>query len=187
MRRLDEAAVREFALSFGPRFQRLFLRRGLPAVDAEALAVSCVSDVVMKIHRFQPAGSGSFERWVFTLAHYAWVEALRQRQREPSRSREPAWPETPDWDEPPAPALEAVRTALGQLSEEDQAVVQLHQVDGLSFAEVGRQLNMPEGTARVRHHRALKRLEGLLANHPAVRAWREPSLAATAQEDLNHD
>jgi len=44
----------------------------------------------------------------------------------------------------------------------DRQAIYLHYVDGLSFAEVGEVLGSSETAARVRVHRALKRLRGRL-------------------------
>jgi DNA-directed RNA polymerase specialized sigma24 family protein len=172
MRKLEEAAFQEFALAFGPRLRRLFLAWGLPTPDAEALAVSCVSDIAVKIDHFSSQGPGSFERWAFTLARAAWVDAWRAREPAgPLLGPEPAAPVAPPGDPGPEVA-QAVAEALAQLSETDQAIVRLrHFGAGESFADIARQVQMEEGAARVRHHRALRQLEGLLAAHPSIRAW----------------
>jgi len=182
LKRFDESAVQEFALMFGQRLSRLFLRRGFPAADAEALAVSCVTDAVMSLHQFHPAGTGSLERWVFTMARNAAVDAWRRNQRTRPLAAEVTWPDQPDWDEPPSAVTKAVDDALAHLSDQDRTIVQMHHFNGWTFAEIGQQLQLQEGTVRVRHHRALKRLSEELENQSAVRAWREGAPVAGNEE-----
>ena len=104
-------------------------------------------------------------RWV---THIARMEALRVLdKRKTRRSRETA-------DEPHAPALmEAPRTddvvlrldvaaALRHLSDSDRALVRARYVEDLTQAEVAQRLEMPEGTAKVRLHRARNRLRTML-------------------------
>ena len=105
------------------------------------------------------------ERWV---AHIARMEALRVLEKRKTRRAR----ETPD--EPHAGALmEPPRTddvvlridvarALRTLSDGDRALVRARYVDDLTQAEVAHRLEMPEGTAKVRLHRARNRLRTLL-------------------------
>lgn len=55
-----------------------------------------------------------------------------------------------------------LRAALGQLTPGQRAVVVLRDVYGWSHAEVGRELGITQTTAKVRLHRARKRLRELL-------------------------
>ncbi|HYH63818.1 MAG TPA: sigma factor-like helix-turn-helix DNA-binding protein, partial [Urbifossiella sp.] len=59
--------------------------------------------------------------------------------------------------------------AVARLPDLDRDIVRLrHLEQGLSFAEIGAVLNLSEGAARTRHHRALAELERLLSGHPAL-------------------
>jgi len=48
--------------------------------------------------------------------------------------------------------------ALGRLSTEHQEVVLLHELEGLTYAEIGALLGIPEGTVKSRLYHALRRL-----------------------------
>lgn len=48
--------------------------------------------------------------------------------------------------------------ALSELSEQDREILVMRYIDGLSFAEIAAILALSEGSARVRHFRALQRL-----------------------------
>ena len=70
-------------------------------------------------------------------------------------------------DVPEMPEVSAkILQALGSLSETDRQIIHLRYFQGCqSFEDIGRRLNLSEGAARVRHHRALQSLEPLLAEH----------------------
>lgn len=57
---------------------------------------------------------------------------------------------------------EAVEALLGRLSPEDQSVVRLAVLEGFEGDVVARRLSVKPGTARVRLHRALKRLQKII-------------------------
>jgi RNA polymerase sigma factor (sigma-70 family) len=59
--------------------------------------------------------------------------------------------------------LWALQAALVSLPPRHRLVVQLHCFRQLTFAEIGRLLNMPESTAKACYHRALSRLRRALA------------------------
>ena len=56
----------------------------------------------------------------------------------------------------------AVAAALGTLPDRERTAVELRVVDELEYAEVARRLSCTEGTARVRVHRGLARLNRLM-------------------------
>ena len=98
--------------------------------------------------------------WVATIARN---EALRiagdrsptrsrpraSRRRSPTRTRSSA---TPTW------------TGLAGLSGVDRDVIRGRYWDDLDYRQLGRLLHVPEGTARVRLHRALARLREALVD-----------------------
>jgi RNA polymerase sigma factor (sigma-70 family) len=172
--RLEPAAFDEFALAFGPRLRRLFASWGANPADAEALAVSSISDIALKADRFVFQGTGSFAGWVFTLARRAWIDFCRRRS--PAHSLDgfdPPEPELPSED-PPSGLDEEVSQGLAQLSDIDQAILRARYLGPeQSFAEIAQTLGLEEGAARVRHLRALRRLERILDSSPAVRDWLE--------------
>ena len=54
--------------------------------------------------------------------------------------------------------------ALAALSERQRAVIVLHDVEGFTHAEIGKMLDMPEGTARSDLHHARAALRRILAD-----------------------
>jgi RNA polymerase sigma factor (sigma-70 family) len=189
LRDLDELGYRDFAAVFGPRLRRYFLKLGSCPADAESLAVSCLTDIALKVEHFlkaehaQDRGPSSFANWVFAVARNAWVDERRRSLG--ALTWDVASPNEIEDDAPtaanePAEREAAVAAAISQLSEIDRAIVTARYFEGEpSFAEIGRRLGLSESAARVRHHRALQKLsqtQSLAAYAPDSRA------AAVSQE-----
>jgi len=172
----EEQAYRDFADALGPRFRAYFMRRGLNWVDAEDLAVSCVTDIALKVPRFTEQGDGSFERWAFTLAHNALVDWLRHREPTVSLSEEihheqlsGKGHETAEDDAPETGIASAVNEVLEEMPAVDRTIVQLRLLEKpYSFAEIGAIVGLSTIAARVRYHRALARLKKRLEKQPAI-------------------
>ena len=165
MSTLDERAFSEFSDIFGPRFRRHFVKRGLNITDAEDLSVSCITDIALKANQYPPA-NGNFEGWVFTLARHYLVDWWRSGQQLSAHLSDDDLPlETPEAEtvEPNMDVVSAVREAMENLSEGDKQIIRVRDLEGAStFAEIGKELKITAGAARVRHMRALERLEALL-------------------------
>jgi RNA polymerase sigma-70 factor, ECF subfamily len=56
----------------------------------------------------------------------------------------------------------SVEQALGTLADADRRLLRLRYAEDLTQSEVARRLGVPEGTVKVRLHRARRRLRGLL-------------------------
>jgi RNA polymerase sigma factor (sigma-70 family) len=57
----------------------------------------------------------------------------------------------------------AFQAALQQLSTNQRACLLLHELAGLSHAEIAQELHCREATVRVHHHRATQKMRGWLA------------------------
>ena len=64
----------------------------------------------------------------------------------------------------------AFQVALGRLSPHQRACLLLHEYEGLSHAEIARELGCHEATARVHHHRATQKMKQWLAEPASVPA-----------------
>lgn len=176
---LEEQAFCEFAEIFGPRFRAFFIKRGLTRSDAEDVAVSCVTDIALKVERYRALPGGSFERWVFTFARNYLVDWWRNRHSyyslyDDSQLSDSSWSDfrSDDGLEPDSDAVLAVRDAMVKLSETDRTLIRLRNLEGEStYTDVGRQLGISSGNARVRHFRALKRLKSLLEKDPRIKKF----------------
>lgn len=114
----------------------------------------------------------SFRTWVRRIAVNEALRRRERRQQEPRAggTEEQQLPAAPD--EPQHEALERrearqlVRQAIEELPPAARAAVLLRDVEGLSYAEIAAELEIPRGTvmSRIHHGRTLlrRRLEALL-------------------------
>lgn len=167
----DSEAVALFAERVGRALRLWLLSRGAPPADADEASVNAVGDAVLHIDAFEFRGSGSFYAWVKRIA---WNNFLRLRG---GREQPLGEYESSRRDAPVAlndDLVTAIRTALGGLpAPEQDLLIARAENSGLTFADLGKSLGMSENAARVRHHRAKRKLAKALREHPAVVAWRK--------------
>ena len=115
--------------------------------------------------------SAALESWLYQIATHLSVDRLRQRARTIARQVETPIEDLPivDRDRPSPLTIiqqtemsECVQRYVADLSDPYKAVLLLHDVDGLTAAEIAHALNLPLTTVKMRLHRARKRLEGAL-------------------------
>jgi RNA polymerase sigma-70 factor (ECF subfamily) len=154
----DEDAFRALYLRHTPRLRMVVLRL-LGAARRDE-----VDDVVQEtwlagcrgIHRF--TGDAQFSSWLTTIG-------IRSVYARFGRSDEL---ETTLFDELPAPTGAGPATvidlerALSRLPDQQRAVVVLHDVEGFTHEEIGRQLGIAVGTAKATLSRARSALRRLL-------------------------
>lgn len=184
MSALEEESFYEFAGLFGPRFRALFLSRGLTHADADDLSISCVTDIALKVGQYKHVANGSFEAWVFTLARRYLIDWWRSRHASvPLPDDLPLSIPSNEEFEPDSELVSAVRAAMAQLSEADQTLIRLRNMEGeYTYAEAGASLGISAGAARVRHFRALNRLEGLLLKDQRIKKHLDRRKAARSEE-----
>jgi RNA polymerase sigma-70 factor (ECF subfamily) len=186
---LEDEAFKEFGRVFGPKLRTYFLHRGLSTTDAEDLAKSCVTDIALKVSKYQPREDAVFAAWVFSLGRNYVADWWRaHKTTEPLHDNFPAEePSEPDCDEQAvhSEVTVAVREALAELGETSSTIIQLRDL-GVehSYQEIGERLGITPEAARVRHFRALRQLEARLVKDPRIdrylqRNRRERSLDGT--------
>jgi RNA polymerase sigma-70 factor (ECF subfamily) len=126
-----------------------------------------------KAHLFKGTGpdpEASARAWLAQLATTCSLHALRRRRRERSHRR----PLTMDRAADPVPTTDhehlrlAVRHELEAMPEADGTALSLRYIAGCDYAEVGSSLGCSPQAARVRVHRALKRLRSRLSRGGAA-------------------
>jgi RNA polymerase sigma-70 factor (ECF subfamily) len=104
--------------------------------------------------------------WLLEITRNEARRLLGRQARRASCELIDAITASPDSEESPL-ADAAVRVtleqALASLAEADQRMLRLRYADDLTQGEVARRLGLPEGTVKVRLHRARRRLRRLLA------------------------
>src|SRR5262245_44328999 len=157
----DTAAFHELYQSYGPKVKAYLVRRGADAATAEDLAQETLLAVWRRAALFSSA-KGTASTWIFTIARNLWIDRLR---------KEVAWQELPPAHaevRSPEPSPDAVlsenevkvriRAALTQLPTEQQRVLELAYLQGLSHGEIAARLGVPLGTVKSRVRMAYQRL-----------------------------
>jgi RNA polymerase sigma-70 factor (ECF subfamily) len=163
-----QAAFNQFVLPEVEVLLRVALSMTAQPADAEDL----VQDTLLRAWRSIDTFDGRHPRaWLLTVLRHA--EVNRHRRRRPDLLDDPDVTferELHDGAQTSAEDLvvgrtfdAAVETALTALPESFRQVVLLVDVDGLSYAEAARVLDIPEGTVMSRLHRARRRIRDRLA------------------------
>ena len=165
----DQHAWREVIDEFGPRvFGLMRVQCGDPDL-AEELTQSTFCTVAAKIaDGYQE--HGRFESWLFRIAMNRLRDEMRRRKRHARPTTNEAM--AAFIKAPPSTEGEAIdqddRTALAraleQLGAKERQIIDLRHVGGLSFRQIEELLEEPVGTLLARHHRALRKLRGLIEN-----------------------
>lgn len=125
----------------------------------EHLAEDLTHDTFVRMHerRHQYDGRGSVEGWVFQIARNLTLNRARIR----SNRRRLLEREAPRLDRHPTPGSRTsvesrlqLESALDELPSGQRTALLLHVVDGYTHAEIGRMLQIAEGTSRARVSRA---------------------------------
>ena len=158
----DAAAWEELYRLVYPRLLAFAARK--VGADQAADAVSeTMSRAVARIDGFSWRGGG-FEGWLFAILRNVLVDGHR---RDRLRAQLPLTPELPDTREPDVGLLAGeeageLRIAFARLRPEEQELLYLRVVAGLSSAEVARIVGKRRGAVRMAQSRALERLRELL-------------------------
>ena len=157
----DVEAFRKLFQSYAPRVKSYMIRQGADAGTAEELAQETLLTVWRKAALYS-GEKGSATTWIFTIARNLRIDRLR---------REVPWQELPEGhdeeassDTPPDEALSEkergarVQEALGALPPEQQDVVLLSYVEGLSHSEIAERLGLPLGTVKSRMRLAYQKM-----------------------------
>ena len=186
LRQRDATAAERLVATFGDRAYRLAISITGNRLDAEEAVQDAFLSVIRKIDTFR--GDAALGSWIYRIT----ANAANHKRRSAGRRRQeislddilPIFHEDAryadsivDWstelDDPAVQTeLRSVLTsALEDLPDHYRAVVVLHDVEGLSMAEVAHCLETSVPTAKARAHRARlllrQRLAGFMASAPS--------------------
>lgn len=163
----DRAAY-DRALRMIARLVRPFVRRRTfhAAIDAEDVVQETLISVHTKSHTYDRARP--LEPWVFAIANYRIIDALRQATRMGFQcpvelldtQEQTAWPVQ-------SGAGLDVERLLATISDRQSEAIRLMRLEGFSTRETARQLKLTEVNVRVSVHRGLKRLKAQLSPQAA--------------------
>jgi RNA polymerase sigma factor (sigma-70 family) len=166
----DADAFQAFADYFGPKFRAWFRTTRLgPSAAAEDLAADCVEDIALKIHMYEPREGKTFESWVYAIARRKLATRLAKTAADENLIENLRHTlEQRDGSDPRPGLVEAVREAVAKLPDLSRQIVQLRDLEKMSYQDIGLILGIKTGTARGRHKRALTQLRPILSDDPRV-------------------
>ena len=133
--------------------------------DAEDLVFRTFDQAIRKIGKYRE--TGDFFNWLYTIQlNFRRMDVRKRRVEIVSVGGSLDLPERPDLalSELAGDAgVEALRAAVGSVSEPLRYVVKRRYFDGIPVEEIARELGVPEGTVKSRLHKAREVLHGLLA------------------------
>lgn len=145
--------ARQLSTTETNQLRRVLAAKGLRGPDID----DAVQEVNLKVLWRAPSDAPLLP-WAMRVAVNVAMDHHRRERR--ARRRDEAIGRVSTVAAPHADVAESVAlaTALSELAFEHQAVVRLHLLGGLTLAETGRRLGVPEGTVKSRLHRALAQL-----------------------------
>ncbi len=133
----------------------------------ETLAEDVVQDTFVGFwktpEKYDPS-RGSLRTFLLTIAHRRAVDVVRSEESRARRETRPPDPDPFDLEEEViarSVSLE-VRSALGALADEEREAISLAYFGGLSYVQVARVLDAPEGTIKSRIRNGMRKLANSL-------------------------
>ena len=159
-RKGDDGAWRELVDRFGQKIYSVAYHFTLQREDAEELAQEIFLKIFENLHQYD--GSFPLVAWVISLSRNLCIDRYRRRRREKSFrfvSDDAVAPMLKSGDDPAAEALKKERakllfSALAEIPEDLAEILVLRDLDGLAYEEIGRALELPDGTVKSRLFRA---------------------------------
>ena len=168
----DLRAFEQLYRIYHPRLTRFLsniLRR--PQLVEEAL-----NDALMVVWRRPESynGTSKVSTWIFAIAYRV---ALKARSRadepveDPKAETRPSLEVGPEHEFSRRQTQEILASAMGQLSAEHRAVVDLTYFHEAGYREIAEILDCPVGTVKTRMHHARARLKAMLAGRLGADSW----------------
>jgi RNA polymerase sigma-70 factor, ECF subfamily len=156
------------------RYSRMLYALAYRMVTDQQVAEDLVQEVLLAVWRRAASYTpqlGTARSWLFSIMHHRTIDYLR-RVRRRSILKQTKWEEVdldermavPDvWNEAwRSVQSELVRTALTQLSPEQQRVIELAYFQGWTHTEIAERLQLPLGTVKARIRLGLIHLKRIL-------------------------
>jgi RNA polymerase sigma-70 factor (ECF subfamily) len=153
------------------RVYRYLLSRTSRPADAEELTSRTFLNALSHLDSYRGSRRGSadpFGAWLMSIAHNLLANWYRDRGRRPPTAPLDDALTVPTDSPDPQSALEMnervqrVRGAVRALAPDRQHLLALKYVEGLTNAEIGRQMGRTEGAIKALHHRTLRQLQETL-------------------------
>lgn len=167
------ADVRRQLVQFTPRLRRFALTLTGSEVDADDLVQSSLERALAYLQQWEPGTR--LDSWLYRIAQNLWIDQRRRRRvRGTTESADDMVLPGEDGREVNERKLmvrDAMR-ALASLPEEQQVVLALVSIEGLSYEEAAKVLNVPRGTVMSRLARARRAVAAYVLGTPVGRRAR---------------
>ncbi len=174
LREGDETALAPLVEKYKRMVHRLAIQITKNHEDANDVMQETFIKVYQSIHTFRQ--EAAFETWVYRIAVNEALNFVKRRERRRESSletieeseyntevrRKAEIENNPEIQAEQAELRHWVTKAVNSLSLKHRIVVILHELEGLTHAEIASILNCSEGTVRSRLHYARKQLKSLL-------------------------
>ena len=156
----NDEAWRELVDRFGPRVYAIAYHFTMKREDAEELSQEIFLKVFENLHRYD--GGFPLVAWILSVSRNLCIDRYRRRKREKSFrfvSDEAVTTLLKSEDDPASMALKKERTkilfsALAEIPEDLAEILVLRDLNGLAYEEIGKALDLPDGTVKSRLFRA---------------------------------
>ncbi len=156
----NDDAWRELVDRFGPKVYAVSYHFTLKREDAEELAQEIFLKVFENLHRYD--GGFPLVAWVLSVSRNLCIDRYRRKKREKSFrfvSDDAVTALLKSDDDPASMALKKERTkllfsALAEIPEDLAEILVLRDLNGLAYDEIGKALDLPDGTVKSRLFRA---------------------------------
>ncbi len=160
----SDEAFRELYDALSPRVFSFLVPRAGSREDALDLLQEVFLGVWSSRLRFEYRGDASVWGFVFLIARRALIAHYKGRTKDAlieGITEDARY----DMDLGAIGDAHTIERILPHLSDDDRDVITLRYWSGFSFGEIAEMLDKEESAIRVKHHRALKKLESLLHHH----------------------
>ena len=159
-RKGDDEAWRELVDRYSPKIYSIAYHFTLKREEAEEMSQEIFLKIFENLHRYD--GGFPLVAWIVSLSRNLCIDRYRRGKREKSFrfvSDDAVAPMLTSTDDPAARALQKERTkllfaAISEIPEDLAEILVLRDLDGLAYEEIGRALELPDGTVKSRLFRA---------------------------------
>jgi RNA polymerase sigma-70 factor (ECF subfamily) len=156
----NDDAWRELVDRFGQKIYAIAYHFTLRREDAEELSQEIFLKVFENLHRYD--GGFPLVAWILSVSRNLCIDRYRRRKREKSFrfvSDDAVTVLLKSDDDPASAALKKERTrllvaALSEIPEDLAEILILRDMNGLAYEEIGKALELPDGTVKSRLFRA---------------------------------
>jgi RNA polymerase sigma-70 factor, ECF subfamily len=156
----DDDAWRDLVDRFGQKVYAIAFHFTMRREDAEELSQEIFLKVFENLHRYD--GGFPLVAWILSVSRNLCIDRYRRRKREKSFrfiSDDAVTALLKSEDDPAGMALKKERTqmlfsALSEIPEDLAEILILRDLNGLAYDEIGKALELPEGTVKSRLFRA---------------------------------